>query len=114
MVLRRQDALPETGRETFDLVFDARAHVLHGAVGHVAVRPGGVLAAGRAGRVKQAGLDEQHVRSYAEVAQATSRSEAAISSSVPPRCTVADCPTCGLSQGMGASSAQSTLNTPGP
>ena len=45
---------------------------------------------------------------------ATSSSAAATSAIVPPTCTVAARATSGFDHGIGPSSAQSTLNTPGP
>ena len=45
---------------------------------------------------------------------ATAASAAVISSSVPPRCTVAAAATAGSRHGTGPSSAQSSLNAPGP
>ena len=56
----------------------------------MAVRPGRVLARRRARRVEEALLGEQHERPLRDRARATApRSDAAISSSVPPRWTVA-------------------------
>ncbi len=44
----------------------------------------------------------------------TSASLRAISSNVPPTCTVADCLQLSASHGTGSRRAQSTLQTPGP
>ncbi len=46
--------------------------------------------------------------------RATAASLATISSSVPPRCTVPARATSGAAHGIGPSSAQSSLKTPGP
>src|SRR5204863_8998557 len=49
-----KDPRPEAGGVALDLRLDRPAHVGGRTVGGVAVRPGGVLARRRAGRVKQA------------------------------------------------------------
>ena len=73
------------------------------------------LPLGRARRVEEALLGEEHVRPLGDRRLATApRSDAAISSSVPPRWTVAARAHSAARQGIGPSSAQSSLNTPGP
>src|SRR5918994_7285777 len=57
-----QDRLPETRREALDLRLDRLRIVLARAVRHVAVRPGGVLALGRAGGVEARVLCQEHER----------------------------------------------------
>jgi len=53
-------AIAESGGESLDLGLDARRHVFGRSVGHVAVRPTGVLAGRRPRRIEQALLRQQH------------------------------------------------------
>ena len=86
----RGRASRKPGREALDLRLDRGSrHVDGRAVRHVAVGPQRVRAGGRAGRVEQALLGDEHERAAADAGRARPRaSAAAISSSVPPRCTV--------------------------
>src|ERR1700679_180431 len=56
-----EDAVAEAGGEAGDLGLDDGGAVYDGAVGDVAVGPGGVFSCGRACGVEEAGLDEEHV-----------------------------------------------------
>ena len=58
----REDEVAEARGEALDLRLDRVGHVAAPAVRDVAVRPGGVLALRRAGRVEQRVLGEQHER----------------------------------------------------
>src|SRR5436305_7692288 len=58
----RQDAVAEAGSESLDLRLDGLAHVLGRPVRHMAVRPAGVLAGGRARVVEHALLRDEHER----------------------------------------------------
>src|SRR6185437_3098760 len=55
----RQNAFPEAGSETLDLIFNAFQHVDSAAIGHMTIGPCRVLACGRASGVKQGRLREQ-------------------------------------------------------
>src|ERR1700736_1003750 len=54
-----EDTIAKAGCEAFDLRFDGVEHVDLGAVGDVAIGPGGVLAYRGAGWIEKAGLREQ-------------------------------------------------------
>jgi len=60
IVCRASTRSRKPGAKPFDLAFDRFGHVDVRAVGHVAVRPGGVLAFGRARRVEEALLRQEH------------------------------------------------------
>src|SRR5260370_143795 len=62
--MSRQDAIAKAGGETFNLGFDALAHIESWATGDMAVGPHGVFPLRRAGGVKQALLREQHERLF--------------------------------------------------
>ena len=81
--------------------------------GHVAVGPADVLALRRAARVADRRLGEQHVGPLGVAAGVAAASLAAISSNVPPTCTVPARAQSGAVHGIGPSSAQSSLKTPG-
>src|SRR5579859_5818150 len=55
----RQNAFPETGSETLDLIFNAFQHVDSAAIGRMTIGPRCVLASGRASGIKQRRLREQ-------------------------------------------------------
>ena len=63
-----EDDVAEAGGEALDLGFDDVGAVDGGAVGDVAVGPGGVLAFGGAGGVEEAGLDEEDEGTVVEAA----------------------------------------------
>src|SRR3981081_362520 len=58
----RENALPEAGRESFELRFDTVGHVDGRAVRHMAVRPQRLLACGRARGIEEALLRHQNER----------------------------------------------------
>jgi hypothetical protein len=109
-----QDRRPESRREALDLALYGLGHVPRGAVGHVAVGPGRVVAAGaRAGSNRDGCARMTNGRSGRRLL-ATSRLPASISSRVPPRWIVAARAHPVVRHGMGALSAQSSLKTPTP
>ena len=66
--MSRQDAIPKTRRESFDLALDSLGHVKGRAVRDVAVSPNGVLARRGARGVEERLLHEQHVRFFGMLA----------------------------------------------
>lgn len=66
------------------------------------------------GRFKSESVDGYRASLSSQRLNRTARSDAAISSEVPPTCTVATRPQASAFHGMGPSRARSSLNTPGP
>ena len=110
-----QDPVAEPGREALDLGLDPVGHVDRRAGRDVAVRPGGRLArpARATGPTARTGRTARTAAPGGGRRRPPPR-DAAISSSVPPRWTVAARRGPSAAHGTGPSSAQSTLKTPGP
>ena len=115
-VVAREDAIAKAGREALDLALDAVGDDRPSSpAGHVAVGVAGVLArrARASDRTGSAGTTSTNGRSGCSPRH-TAASAAAISSSVPPTCTVDASRQRGSRHGIGPSSAQSSLNDAGP
>ena len=108
------DPVAEAGREPLDLRLDAIRHVDGRSVRHVAVGPRRVRAGRRPARVEQARLREQHERALGET---TALHVALRRGDLVERAAEVDGRRplqSSFVHGIGPSSAQSTLNTPGP
>ena len=75
--------------KTLDLILDSLGHVDRAAIGDVAICPRRLPAGWGAGRIEKTRLYQQNIRLFGDPSfPGRARSERAISSSVPPRCTV--------------------------
>jgi len=59
-----EDAVAKARREAFHLLLDFLAHIGLRSVGHMAIGPSRVAAFGRACRIKEARLHEDHKRAF--------------------------------------------------
>src|SRR5215217_3049028 len=112
----RKNTVPETGGETFYLRLDPLGHVEGRAVWDVAVGPDQTVCLPSGARVWSKRLCwASSIKNLSGCSpRATAASPAEISSSVAPRWTVPARRHSSASQGIGPSSAKSTLNAPGP
>ncbi len=101
----REDAVAKARRESFDLLLDPFAHIDARAERHVTISPEGMLTSRRARCVEEALLRYENEGRSGCRPCATILSPAAISSSVPPRCTVPARRHASAAQGIGAESA---------